>query len=175
MSENKFYDSLTMPEIKDSNWMIQIMWFAKICYDIGSSLLLSVKLFLALCCDHFVYQNYHHFYFVSCNFFPTSRPAPKRMLPQSSLLPISQPVKSTKYNVVSVTTNNAEEVNPAAAASAATSTANQPQLHAKHDLVVWFEVLELGESGGLYFYCPILVASGLHFICPTPARVALMG
>ena len=105
MSENKFYDSLTMPEIKDSNWMIQIMWFAKICYDIGSSLLLSVKLFLALCCDHFVYQNYHHFYFVSCNFFPTSRPAPKRMLPQSSLLPISQPVKSTKYNVVSVTTN----------------------------------------------------------------------
>jgi hypothetical protein len=61
-----------------------------------------------------------------------SRPPPKRMLPQSSVLPISQPVKSAKYNVS--VTHNVEE--PASTA---------PQFHAKHDLVVWFEVLELGK------------------------------
>jgi hypothetical protein len=54
------------------------------------------------------------------------------MLPQSSVLPISQPVKSAKYNVS--VTHNVEE--PASTA---------PQFHAKHDLVVWFEVLELGK------------------------------
>ena len=80
--------------------------------------------------------------FSSCNFFPTCRPPPKRMLPQSSMLPISQPVKSAKYNV-SVVNAAVDETTSSAATSTNSTT---PQMHAKHDLVVWFEVLELGEK-----------------------------
>ena len=71
------------------------------------------------------------------------------MLPQPSL-PISQPVKSAKYN--------ASGGAPAAGSQTASTDSSdssddqsqpnqaQPNLvHAKYDLLVWFEVLELGK------------------------------
>ena len=87
-------------------------------------------------------------------FFPTSRPPPKRMLPHPSL-PISKPIKSAKYNA-------AGGIIPAnaAASTAATGTDSDSsseaeatsgvdgkisQVHSKYDLLVWFEVLELGN------------------------------
>ena len=73
------------------------------------------------------------------------------MLPQSSMLPISQPVKSAKYNV-SVVNAAVDETTSSAATSTNSTT---PQMHAKHDLVVWFEVLELGEK--LSFVLPPIV------------------
>jgi hypothetical protein len=70
------------------------------------------------------------------------------MLPQSSVLPISQPVKSAKYNIcvnLASHAGNGNGPNAAAGSEESSTTTNQSQLHAKHDLVVWFEVLELGE------------------------------
>jgi hypothetical protein len=65
------------------------------------------------------------------------------------LLPISQPVKSAKYaNIGNDPTAAASAA--AISATATTSTNGQPQMHAKHDLVVWFEVLELGKQFFLF-------------------------
>ena len=74
----------------------------------------------------------------STSFFPSPRPPPQRMLPQPSL-PISQPVKSAKYP-----DNPPVEGNEVDAS----------KVHAKHDILVWFEVLELASSGE---YVPVLV------------------
>jgi hypothetical protein len=86
-------------------------------------------------------------------FFPTTRPPPKRMLPQPSL-PISQPVKSARFNA-----SGGVPTAPPPSASAgkqndsdspdagqANGQPNAAMVHAKHDLLVWFEVLELGTN-----------------------------
>ena len=82
-------------------------------------------------------------------FFPTSRPPPKWMLPQPSL-PISQPVKSAKYNASGGAPAGASQTasTDSSDSSDDQSQPNQAQpnlVHAKYDLLVWFEVLELGK------------------------------
>ena len=62
----------------------------------------------------------------------TSRLPPKRMLPP--LLPVSQPLRSTKFGML-----------PPSPTS---------QVDAKHDLLVWVEILELASSGE---YLPVMV------------------
>ena len=52
-----------------------------------------------------------------------SRAPPRRLLPPA--IPISAPVRSSKYRT------------PSCPASS--------HLHSKHDLIVWFEILELGK------------------------------
>ena len=52
-----------------------------------------------------------------------TRPPPRRLLPPA--IPISQPVRSSKFRTPSCPTTS--------------------HLHSKHDLIVWFEILELGK------------------------------
>ena len=59
-----------------------------------------------------------------CLFPDSSRVPPKRMLPPA--IPISQPIRSPKFGVVQ---------------SPSTS-----HVHGRHDLLVWFEICELGEK-----------------------------
>ena len=61
-------------------------------------------------------------YFIFLSIFSVRQP-PKRMLPPS--IPISQPVRSPKFGVLP---------------SPCTS-----HVHAKYDVLVWFEICELGE------------------------------
>eukprot|EP00095_Tigriopus_kingsejongensis_P003044 maker-scaffold971_size75022-snap-gene-0.8 protein:Tk03044 transcript:maker-scaffold971_size75022-snap-gene-0.8-mRNA-1 annotation:"kinesin 3b isoform x14" len=72
------------------------------------------------------------------------RPAPKRMLPVPSL-PISQPVRSAKSSIAT---------GPGAPALEGSEGSHSTSIHAKYDLLVWFEVLELASSGE---YVPVLV------------------
>ena len=53
------------------------------------------------------------------------RPPPRRLLPPA--IPISQPVRSSKFRATTCPSTN--------------------HLHSKHDLIVWFEILELGRFG----------------------------
>ena len=69
-----------------------------------------------------------------------TRPPPRRLLPPA--IPISQPVRSSKYRTPSC---------PATA-----------HLHSKHDLIVWFEILELASSGE---YVPVLVDHSDDLAC----------
>ena len=69
-----------------------------------------------------------------------TRPPPRRLLPPA--IPISQPVRSSKYRTPSCP---------------ATS-----HLHSKHDLIVWFEILELASSGE---YVPVLVDHSDDLAC----------
>lgn len=62
-------------------------------------------------------------------FFSVRQP-PRRMLPPS--IPISLPVRSPKFGVLP---------------SLCTS-----HIHAKYDLLVWFEICELGKSIFIYIY-----------------------
>ena len=76
-------------------------------------------------------------------FYHTTRPPPKRMLPQPSL-PISQPVKSAKYNSSGGAPGSQNTTD--SDSSDDQSSTKAELVHAKHDLLVWFEVLELGRS-----------------------------
>ena len=65
------------------------------------------------------------------------------MLPQPSL-PISQPVKSAKFNASGGAPGSQNTTD--SDSSDDTSKETQAALvHSKHDLLVWFEVLELGK------------------------------
>ncbi|XP_059085129.1 kinesin-like protein unc-104 isoform X3 [Tigriopus californicus] len=80
----------------------------------------------------------------------THRPAPRRMLPVPSL-PISQPVRSSKSCIATgVVVQETPESHPSTA------------VHAKYDLLVWFEVLELASSGE---YVPVLVDHSEELPC----------
>ncbi len=93
---------------------------------------------------------------------PTSvfRPAgnlrhpPRRLLPPS--LPISQPVRSHQVSSDprsgpgAVTPTN--EVASSAIGGQPMATGQPQEVHAKHDLLVWFEVLELGETESTIFF-----------------------
>ena len=59
-----------------------------------------------------------------------SRAPPRRLLPPA--IPISQPVRSSKFRT------------PQCPATS--------HLHSKHDLIVWFEILELGELNKIFIY-----------------------
>ncbi|KAK8750322.1 hypothetical protein OTU49_014780 [Cherax quadricarinatus] len=69
-----------------------------------------------------------------------SRAPPKRMQPPA--IPISQPIRSPKFGVVQ---------------SPSTS-----HVHARHDLLVWFEICELAQSGE---YVPAVVEHGDDLPC----------
>jgi len=68
------------------------------------------------------------------------RPPPRRLLPPA--IPISQPIRSSKYR--------------------ATTCPATSHLHSKHDLIVWFEILELASSGE---YVPVLVDHSDELAC----------
>merc|ERR1740128_677307 len=68
------------------------------------------------------------------------RPPPRRLLPPA--IPISQPIKSSKFSTSTCPTAN--------------------QIHSKHDLIVWFEILELASSGE---YVPVLVDHSEDLAC----------
>ena len=70
----------------------------------------------------------------------TARAPPRRLLPPA--IPISQPVRSSKYRAQSCPATN--------------------QIHSKHDLIVWFEILELASSGE---YVPVLVDHSDDLAC----------
>ena len=70
----------------------------------------------------------------------TSRLPPKRMLPP--LLPVSQPLRSTKFGML-----------PPSPTS---------QVDAKHDLLVWVEILELASTGE---YLPVMVERNEDLPC----------
>ena len=69
------------------------------------------------------------------------RPPPRRLLPPA--IPISQPVRSGKF------TNT-------------TTCPTSSHVHAKHDLIVWFEILELG--GSQYVILSVIFISPVHLI-----------
>ncbi len=74
------------------------------------------------------------------------RHPPRKMLPPS--LPISQPVRSISSAVDprAVTPTNEAPASSIGAASAAAGGGATQEVHSKHDLLVWFEVLELGRT-----------------------------
>ena len=76
-------------------------------------------------------------------FYHTTRPPPKRMLLHPSL-PISQPVKSAKYNA-SGGAPGSQNTTDSDSSDDQSSESQTALVHAKHDLLVWFEVLELGK------------------------------
>lgn len=87
-------------------------------------------------------QDATHFLPVGCMVVPpgSTRAPPKRMLPPA--IPISQPIRSPKFGVVQ---------------SPSTS-----HVHARHDLLVWFEICELAPSGE---YVPAVVEHGDDLPC----------
>ena len=66
------------------------------------------------------------------------------MLPQPSL-PISQPVKSAKFNASGGAPPGSGNATDSDSSDDASNSTPAPLVHAKHDLLVWFEVLELGK------------------------------
>ncbi|XP_071516816.1 kinesin-like protein unc-104 isoform X8 [Panulirus ornatus] len=70
----------------------------------------------------------------------SSRAPPKRMQPPA--IPISQPIRSPKFGVVQSPTTS--------------------HVHARHDLLVWFEICELAPSGE---YVPAVVEHGDDLPC----------
>lgn len=98
-------------------------------------------------------------------FYHNTRPPPKRMLPQPSL-PISQPVKSAKYNASGGAPGSQNTTD-----SDSSDDQDQKQtalVHAKHDLLIWFEVLELASSGEyvpvMVDHCDDLPCRGVYFL-----------
>ena len=70
----------------------------------------------------------------------SARAPPRRLLPPA--IPISQPIRSSKYRAHTCSAAN--------------------QIHSKHDLIVWFEILELASSGE---YVPVLVDHSDDLAC----------
>ncbi|XP_040578611.1 kinesin-like protein unc-104 isoform X3 [Lepeophtheirus salmonis] len=82
----------------------------------------------------------------------TSRPAPKGMLPAS--LPISQPIKSHKIADEWQHSSTKSNVQCPTQSPIEFNESTLVHVHNKHDILVWFEVLELASSGD---YVPVLV------------------
>ena len=68
------------------------------------------------------------------------RPPPRRLLPPA--IPISQPIRSSKFSASSCPATNL--------------------IHSKHDIIVWFEILELASSGE---YVQVLVDHSEDLAC----------
>ena len=82
-------------------------------------------------------------------------------------LPISQPVKSAKFNASGGAPGSQNTTD--SDSSDDQSTESQTALvHAKHDLLVWFEVLELASSGEyvpvMVDHCDDLPCRGVYFL-----------
>lgn len=101
-------------------------------------------------------------------FFPSSRPPPKRMMPQPSL-PISQPVKSAKFNASGgAPGSQATTDSDSSDDQSSSSSNNQASLvHAKHDLLVWFEILELCKYC-VYWKCVSCCCNSKQLVAALP-------
>ena len=67
-----------------------------------------------------------------------------------------QPVRSSKYRTPSCpSTSQVTDLSHS-------HTPTLPQIHSKHDLIVWFEILELASSGE---YVPVLVDHSDDLAC----------
>ena len=73
------------------------------------------------------------------------RPPPKRMLPVPSL-PISAPIRSAKFSTATGTGGNNETSAEGTEGADGENGPSTSSIHAKYDLLVWFEVLELGKT-----------------------------
>ena len=100
-------------------------------------------------------------------FYHTTRPPPKRMLLHPSL-PISQPVKSAKFNASGGAPNSNNTTDSDSSDDQSSESPGQALVHAKHDLLVWFEVLELASSGEyvpvMVDHCDDLPCRGVYFL-----------
>ncbi|XP_023321625.1 kinesin-like protein unc-104 isoform X3 [Eurytemora carolleeae] len=87
-----------------------------------------------------VYGHYQSSVQPKMNLVEGPRPPPRRLLPPA--IPISQPIRSSKFSASSCPATNL--------------------IHSKHDIIVWFEILELASSGE---YVPVLVDHSEDLAC----------
>ncbi len=91
----------------------------------------------------FSFPKMKNMYFSQPSTSEAHRPPPRRMLPPA--IPISQPIRSSKFSMAN---NNGYP--------------GGSTIYSKHDIIVWFEILELASSGE---YVPVLVDHSEELAC----------